>query len=367
MEDLTNKQLKDLIRGYKKEKCPAFSKEKKEGLIKIVKTLGLDITLIPIKKKEKKENIKLKVKPKKPDPPKKPDKPDMDKPLKDDDVPKINKIESVKEPKQYDDLPNKEKLKLEIDNFIPNMEKNFGKDKRVKSELGTLLIMYANTGEIREVRNPHFTRLKKIFREYMISGRGRGVPFGGTSMLTKEFKKELKKYTDDIDLVLKKGSLLIGTKERIIINVYKEFFGFDLEEILRENIKKLKVKSLYTRRAKLNDKFRKEYEDLQDFIEMNNDYIDDHGDFKSFNSKSKLKNNGAFKFLYNIPFYMKKTQENFLLSFVDAITIGLDEERNDIRQVVAEEYEDTYDEKDVLKFYKMIRNEVNKLKTKFKK
>jgi len=101
MEDLTNKQLKDLIRGYKKEKCPAFSKEKKEGLIKIIKTLGLDITLIPIKKKKKKENIKLKVKDKKPEPPKKPDKPDMDKPLKDDDVPKIKKIESIKEPKIF--------------------------------------------------------------------------------------------------------------------------------------------------------------------------------------------------------------------------------------------------------------------------
>ena len=99
MEDLTNKQLKDIIRSYKKEKCPAFSKEKKEGLIKIVKSLGLDITLTPIKKKKKKENIKLKIKDKKPDPPPKPPKPILDEPLIDDDVPKIKKIQSIKEPK----------------------------------------------------------------------------------------------------------------------------------------------------------------------------------------------------------------------------------------------------------------------------
>ena len=54
MEDLTNKQLKELIRDYKKENCPPFSKEKKEGLIKIVKSLNIDMTLTPIKKKEKK-------------------------------------------------------------------------------------------------------------------------------------------------------------------------------------------------------------------------------------------------------------------------------------------------------------------------
>lgn len=49
MDNLTNKQLKDIIRDYKTDNCPAYSKLKKDGLIDIIKKLGLKITLTKIK------------------------------------------------------------------------------------------------------------------------------------------------------------------------------------------------------------------------------------------------------------------------------------------------------------------------------
>jgi hypothetical protein len=175
MEDLTNKQLKDLIRGYKKEKCPAFSKEKKEGLIKIVKTLGLDITLIPIKKKEKKENIKLKVEDKKPVPPK------------------------------------------ESNIFLKKIEKSFGKDKNVLGLLTQILNNYIKEGKINDdksmKKNRAYNQLRKIFREFLISGRGSSSGFGGTSIYSREFKREVKRFTDDIDITRKD---------------FKKYFNIDL-------------------------------------------------------------------------------------------------------------------------------------------
>ncbi len=54
LDNLTTKQLKDIIRKYKKEKCPPYSKLKKSDLEALVSKLGLNITLIPKKKKEPK-------------------------------------------------------------------------------------------------------------------------------------------------------------------------------------------------------------------------------------------------------------------------------------------------------------------------
>ena len=54
LEKLTIKQLKDIIRTYKKEKCPPFSKLKKNDLEDLVNKLGLQITLTPKKTKLKK-------------------------------------------------------------------------------------------------------------------------------------------------------------------------------------------------------------------------------------------------------------------------------------------------------------------------
>jgi hypothetical protein len=63
LEKLTTKQLKDIIRDYKKESCPPYSKLKKNDLEELVKKLGLSITLIPKQPKQ----------PKKPKQPKQPD------------------------------------------------------------------------------------------------------------------------------------------------------------------------------------------------------------------------------------------------------------------------------------------------------
>lgn len=53
LEKLTIKQLKDIIRNYKKDSCPPYSKLKKTELEALVSKLGLSITLIPKKPKPK--------------------------------------------------------------------------------------------------------------------------------------------------------------------------------------------------------------------------------------------------------------------------------------------------------------------------
>ena len=55
LDKLSVKQLKDIIRTYKKEKCPPFSKLKKNDLEDLVNKLGLQITLTPKKPKQPKK------------------------------------------------------------------------------------------------------------------------------------------------------------------------------------------------------------------------------------------------------------------------------------------------------------------------
>jgi hypothetical protein len=46
LEKLTTNQLKNIIRDYKKDNCPPYSKLKKNELEALVKKLGLSITII---------------------------------------------------------------------------------------------------------------------------------------------------------------------------------------------------------------------------------------------------------------------------------------------------------------------------------
>tara|TARA_Y100000004_G_C8802782_1_gene364197 strand:- start:43 stop:510 length:468 start_codon:yes stop_codon:yes gene_type:complete len=55
LEKLSVNQLKELIRDYKKDNCPPYSKLKKADLEALVSKLGLNITLIPKKPKQPKK------------------------------------------------------------------------------------------------------------------------------------------------------------------------------------------------------------------------------------------------------------------------------------------------------------------------
>jgi len=138
----------------------------------------------------------------------------------------------------------KEKEK-EPDDFIKKIVKSFGKDENVLGLLTQILNNYIEEGEINDdksmKKNRAYNQLKKIFKEFLISGRGTGINFGGTSIYSREFKREVKRFTDDIDLILKnRNSLDFTNMEKKIIDDFKTHLNIRLLKKVKENIEKEK-------------------------------------------------------------------------------------------------------------------------------